>query len=128
MDRSQHLQGMIDDFQHRLQCFLSRNNLLKPGENVEVVISITSGKLPISFKVIDHEADNQRRLLLGKDITELGLSVRALKILHRLEVTTVGELLQKTITDIEGKLGCGKITLLEIRESLSKIGLSLRRD
>ena len=58
--------------------------------------------------------------------TDLDLSVRSRKALHRLGITTVGELVTHTEAEILGMKNFGQTSLLEIKQRLAELGLSLR--
>lgn len=59
-------------------------------------------------------------------IEDIGLSTRTLNTLLAASVKTVGGLVRKTRTDVEGIDGMGEKGINEIIESLSKLGLALK--
>ena len=65
---------------------------------------------------------------LAQSISELELSVRAYNCLERAKIKTVRELVMKTERELLGYKGFGRGSLLEIKEQLANIGLSLGMD
>lgn len=63
--------------------------------------------------------------LLGKSVEELELSVRANNCLRNANITTIGELVQKTDAELMKTKNFGKKSLQEIKDELARIGLSL---
>ena len=63
--------------------------------------------------------------LLGKSVEELELSVRANNCLRNANITTIGELVQKTEAELMKTKNFGKKSLQEIKDELARIGLSL---
>lgn len=66
--------------------------------------------------------------LLDRPISDLQLSVRARKCMHRLELGTIGELLRRSPDDLLECKNFGVTSLKEIREKLTQMGLKLRGD
>jgi DNA-directed RNA polymerase subunit alpha len=64
--------------------------------------------------------------LLSKSVDEINLSVRARKCLQKLELTTLGEVVQKTEAELLGCKNFGLTSLNEIKKALTGVGLSLR--
>lgn len=62
----------------------------------------------------------------NRSVAELELSVRSRKCLQRLGVTTLGELLQKSETELMSIKNFGMTSLNEIKRELTARGLSLR--
>ncbi len=65
--------------------------------------------------------------VLNRPVSELQLSVRARKALAVLNVQTIGELCTKTEAELLGVKNFGMTSLLEIKEKLAELGLSLRK-
>jgi len=63
---------------------------------------------------------------LDKSVNELNLSVRARKALALLGVTSIGDLVMKTEAELMGVKNFGMTSLVEIRDRLTDVGLSLR--
>ncbi|MCK4657890.1 MAG: tetratricopeptide repeat protein [Phycisphaerae bacterium] len=64
--------------------------------------------------------------VLQRQVSELGLSVRARKCLQRLGLGTVGELAACTEAELLAIKNFGQTSLVEIRRRLEEIGLALR--
>jgi DNA-directed RNA polymerase subunit alpha len=70
----------------------------------------------------------QEAAVLGKQVSELNLSVRARKCMNRLGITTLGELVQRTADELLESKNFGMTSLNEVREKLAAMGLTLRGD
>ena len=72
-------------------------------------------------------ADERERLrkLLNMSVNEIELSVRAANCLNNANITTVGELAQKTEADMLKYRNFGKKSLNEIKEKMKELGLCL---
>jgi len=77
-----------------------------------------------SEKQIDAEREELRKKL-GISVNEIELSVRAANCLNNANITTVGELAQKTEAEMLKYRNFGKKSLNEIKQKLSELGLSL---
>jgi DNA-directed RNA polymerase subunit alpha len=77
-----------------------------------------------SEKQIDAERDDLRRKL-NMSVNEIELSVRAANCLNNANITTVGELAQKTEAEMLKYRNFGKKSLNEIKSKLVALGLSL---
>jgi len=64
--------------------------------------------------------------LLSKSVDELQLSVRAKNCLSKLNIRTIGDLIQKTEAELLGVKNFGMTSLNEIKKVLSGLGLGLR--
>ncbi len=64
--------------------------------------------------------------IYGEATDILELSVRSRTILRRAHISTVGELTEKSYTDLLVLPGMGTLSLCEIREALGRHGLALR--
>ena len=72
------------------------------------------------------EAENADEALLARPVTELRLSVRASKALEKLEIRTLGDLVQRTDAELLGCKNFGVTSLNEIKKAVGDMGLSLR--
>ncbi len=77
-----------------------------------------------SEKQVDSEREDLRRKL-GMSVNEIELSVRAANCLNNANITTVGELAQKSEAEMLKYRNFGKKSLNEIKEKLTELGLSL---
>jgi len=75
-------------------------------------------------KQIDAEREDMRRKL-NMSVNEIELSVRAANCLNNANITTVGELCQKTEAEMLKYRNFGKKSLNEIKAKLSELGLQL---
>lgn len=75
-------------------------------------------------KQIDAERDDLRKKL-GMSVNEIELSVRAANCLNNANITTVGELAQKSESEMLKYRNFGKKSLNEIKAKLEDLGLSL---
>jgi len=75
-------------------------------------------------KQIDAEREELRRKL-NMSVNEIELSVRAANCLNNANITTVGELAQKTESEMLKYRNFGKKSLNEIKMKLAELGLSL---
>jgi len=72
-------------------------------------------------------AANVPEHVLNKNVTDLELSVRSRKALQRLGVASVGELATRTEAELLGVKNFGQTSLVEIKQRLTELGLSLRK-
>ncbi len=70
----------------------------------------------------------QEQAVISKPVTELNLSVRSRKCMARLNLTTIGQLLQRTPDELLSSRNFGVTSLNEIRAKLAEINLKLRND
>ena len=77
-----------------------------------------------SEKQIDPEREELRKKL-SISVNEIELSVRAANCLNNANITTVGELAQKTEAEMLKYRNFGKKSLNEIKQKLSELGLTL---
>lgn len=70
----------------------------------------------------------EEQATLGKPVSELNLSVRARKCMHRLNITTLGELVQRTADELLEAKNFGMTSLNEVRDRLAQYNLKLRGD
>ena len=70
----------------------------------------------------------EEQATLNKPVTDLNLSVRARKCMNRLNITTLGELVQRTADELLEAKNFGMTSLTEVRERLVVHNLKLRGD
>jgi DNA-directed RNA polymerase subunit alpha len=70
----------------------------------------------------------EEQATLNKPVTDLNLSVRARKCMNRLNITTLGELVQRTADELLEAKNFGMTSLTEVRERLLTHNLKLRGD
>src|SRR6266496_4997480 len=78
-------------------------------------------------EVADKQTDEKSKLkkLLNMSVNEIELSVRAANCLNNANITTVGQLAQKTEAEMLTYRNFGKKSLNEIKDKLAALGLSL---
>lgn len=72
----------------------------------------------------EDEEEKQRKEILDTPLSELNLSTRSYNILHRNDIETVGDLINKTKKDFDRVKGFGEGAYLEVEEKLHSMGLS----
>jgi DNA-directed RNA polymerase subunit alpha len=70
----------------------------------------------------------EEQAVLNKPVSDLNLSVRARKCMTRLNINTLGELIQRTADELLESKNFGMTSLTEVREKLAQFGLTLRGD
>jgi DNA-directed RNA polymerase subunit alpha len=81
-----------------------------------------SSETPVTISDADREAFYEK---LGKSVDELELSVRSYNCLKNANIRTIGELVQKTESEMLKTKNFGRKSLNEIKEILGNMGLSL---
>jgi len=71
--------------------------------------------------------DNIAPEVLGKNVSDLELSVRSRKALQRLNINTLAELASRTEDELLGCKNFGQTSLTEIKQELTKFGMALRK-
>lgn len=82
----------------------------------------------VEFEETEREIDAERESLrqkLAMSVNEIELSVRAANCLNNANITTVGELAQKSEAEMLKYRNFGKKSLNEIKQKVSELGLSL---
>lgn len=70
----------------------------------------------------------EEQAVLSKPVSDLNLSVRARKCMNRLNLTTLGDLCQRTADELLEAKNFGQTSLTEVREKLRQYNLKLRGD
>jgi DNA-directed RNA polymerase subunit alpha len=70
----------------------------------------------------------EEQAVLQTPIADLNLSVRSRKCMTRLNITTAGELCQRTPDELMGAKNFGVTSLNEVRAKLAELGMRLRND
>lgn len=96
---------------------------LRLGQAVEQQMSAVKRAVYDQLKA-DTGSDDE---VLNRPVAEMNLSVRARKALALLNVQTVGDLCLRTEAELIGVKNFGMTSLLEIKEKLNEMGLSLRQ-
>jgi len=74
------------------------------------------------------EKEDLRKKILNQSIEEMELSVRASSCVKEFNIKTIGEITQKTENELLKMKNFGKKSLNEIKEKLSKLGLTLAEE
>jgi DNA-directed RNA polymerase subunit alpha len=70
----------------------------------------------------------EEQAVLNRPVTELNLSVRARKCMNRLNLNTIGELVNRSGDELMEAKNFGVTSLNEVKEKLTALGLKLRGD
>ncbi|MFO1006603.1 MAG: DNA-directed RNA polymerase subunit alpha C-terminal domain-containing protein [Planctomycetaceae bacterium] len=97
---------------------------LKIGQNINEKAHDAGGAGASDFRDLSPE----EQAVLQTPIADLNLSVRSRKCMTRLNITTAGELCQRTPDELMGAKNFGVTSLNEVRAKLSELGLRLRND
>jgi DNA-directed RNA polymerase subunit alpha len=74
----------------------------------------------------DEMPSEEDQIMMNKTIDELNFSVRSKKCLQRLNVNTLGELMSYSENELMSVKNFGSISLTEVKEKLTELGLGLR--
>ena len=80
-------------------------------------------KQQVYDQLTESGGDNE---ILSRSVNDMNLSVRARKALALLNVQCIGDIVMKTEAELMGVKNFGMTSLLEIKEKLTEMGLSLR--
>lgn len=102
-------------------------------EHLRMILEIIAAKLQgvrvIIEKTLKAGRDEKKEIqpLHSKSIYDIGLKRRTLTILYlRMGIKNVGELLNTDGEELEGQLGCGIHTLVDIYNTLRNLGLEMK--
>lgn len=110
------------------------NGAVKPDDAVAYAAKILKDYMTIFINFdeeveeeepVKDEKDEELRKFLQKSVEELELSVRSYNCLKKAEIKTIGELVQKTDSEMLRTKNFGRKSLNEIKELLTDMGLSL---
>jgi len=77
-------------------------------------------------QIMERLKGSGKEALLNKSVGDLQLSVRARKALQLLNIQTLGDLVSHTEAELMGVKNFGQTSLVEVKEKLVELGLSLR--
>ena len=106
------------------ETFLQEIKQVLKNKNLHLGMALDNKPVNAESLPSDIDPDNE---ILKKSVEELQLSVRARKCLQRLNMRTIGELIQKTEAELLGVKNFGVTSLNEIKKALTDLGLSLRK-
>lgn len=110
---------------------LMQQHGLKVGQNLQPskARDATWAGMPASaFAPIGNDLSPQEQALHSRPVSDLNLSVRARKCMARLQIGTLGELVQKSADELLATKNFGVTSLNEIRAQLTEHNLKLRND
>lgn len=107
-----------------LQDYYSRHGAYEENSNkfLEAIKKLKDKEISNTIEDIQDEAVIK---VLNKSIDELNLSLRASNCLKNLRCITIGDITKKTEDDLSKVRGFGKGSLMEVKEKLNELGLSL---
>lgn len=126
--------GHVTDFQ-KLTLEIWTDGSITPEEAVSIAAKIMTEHLNLFIglgsDVVDMEFmiekdENRKEKALEMTIEELELSVRSFNCLKRASINTVEELTQKTEEDMMKVRNLGMKSLIEVKNKLAELGLSLK--
>jgi DNA-directed RNA polymerase subunit alpha len=95
------------------------------SKNLQLGMALEDRPLTDAEEQINEPTDTKQELL-QKSVDDIELSVRSRKCLQRLNVRTVGELINKTEAELLGCKNFGVTSLNEVKQQLGELSLSLR--
>ena len=110
---------------NEIKALLSSKNL-RLGQAAEGG-SATVGGAIVRRPVAESTGPELPNEIYSKQIQEMELSVRSRKALQRLNIMTIGELLQRTEDELLGCKNFGHTSLNEIKQALTTLGVTLRK-
>ena len=125
--------GQVTDYD-KLTMEVWTNGCLRPEDAVAYASKILKDQLSILINFAEEDEmdeeeieDEQEKLNenLFKSVDELELSVRSANCLKHADIKLIGELVQKTESDILATKNFGRKSLNEIKEILAEMGLGL---
>ncbi len=128
--------GKITDFD-KLTLEVWTDGTTKPEEALSLAAKVLNDHLALFINLTDvasnvdimvEKEGSDKERIREMSIEELELSVRSSNCLRRANIDTVEKLTQKSEEDMIKVRNLGRKSLLEIKNKLSEIGLSLRQD
>lgn len=93
-------------------------------EHLDLFVDMTEHVNDVEIMIEKEEEDKEK--VLDMTVEELDLSVRSYNCLKRAGIDTVGELIQKTESEMMKVRNLGKKSLSEVKSKLSELDLSLK--
>jgi len=118
----------------RITIEITTDGTIKPNEALSKSAFLLSNYLNavVNYKIYkEEEKEEEKRdliTLLETKVEFLGLSVRALNCLKRSGIENIGQLIEKSESDLMALRNFGKKSLAEIIEKLKEKGLSLKKE
>ena len=92
----------------------------------ELGMALEEKELPLEETAARDIAEDEEQGPLKNSIDDLRLSVRSRKCLQKLNIHTIGDLIQTTEAELLGTKNFGVTSLNEIKKAINNLGLSLR--
>jgi len=106
---------------HEIEAMLSQKNL-----RIGQLLEEKEGGLITA--IMPHSEEATKSGVLNRSVAELELSVRSRKCLMRLGISSIGDLTQRTESELLAIKNFGMTSLSEIKRRLAELSLSLRGD
>ena len=108
---------------------LEEIKLILASKNLRIGQSLEQGQqYEMRYKQPQQNLSPEEQATLNKPVSELNLSVRARKCMNRLNITSLGDLCQRTTDELLEAKNFGITSLNEVKEKLTQYGLKLRGD
>ena len=126
--------GQVTDYQ-KLTLELWTDGSITPEESVSIAAKIMHehlnlfiglGSVSSDMEFMIEKDEDRKEKALEMTIEELELSVRSFNCLKRASINTVEELTQKTEEDMMKVRNLGLKSLVEVKNKLAELGLSLK--
>ena len=98
------------------------------SRGLSIGIHATDAKRQAPQQVTREDLPDEQKAVFDAPVADLNLSVRARKCVSRLNISTIGEIMNRSPDDLLGVRNFGVTSLNEIRAKLAEMGLSLRND
>jgi DNA-directed RNA polymerase subunit alpha len=98
------------------------------SRGLSIGMHATDAKRQAPQQVTREDLPDEKKAVFDAPVADLNLSVRARKCVSRLNISTIGEIMNRSPDDLLGVRNFGVTSLNEIRAKLAEMGLSLRND
>ncbi|MGZ0171547.1 MAG: DNA-directed RNA polymerase subunit alpha C-terminal domain-containing protein [Planctomycetales bacterium] len=98
------------------------------SRGLSIGMHVTDAKRLAPQQVTREDLPDEKKAVFDAPVADLNLSVRARKCVSRLNISTIGEIMNRSPDDLLGVRNFGVTSLNEIRAKLAEMGLTLRND
>lgn len=98
------------------------------SRGLSIGLHVTDTKRQAPQQVTREDLPDEQKAVFDAPVADLNLSVRARKCVSRLNISTIGEIMNRSPDDLLGVRNFGVTSLNEIRAKLAEMGLALRND
>jgi DNA-directed RNA polymerase subunit alpha len=98
------------------------------SRGLSIGMHVTDAKRLAPQQVTREDLPDEKKAVFDAPVADLNLSVRARKCVSRLNISTIGEIMNRSPDDLLGVRNFGVTSLNEIRAKLAEMGLALRND